>query len=212
VSITSVAAWWRLTQHEPRHLLTAFGLAFGFLPWTLLLVRRHLRPRAAALLGVAAVFSAIVTFDQVFIPRVGEPVDRSQFYDEVWGVDPFVTGWNAREPLLYNTGYANLSYAGDYPLLGPSVSRVLLTVDTDASTQAIVGLMKRHGARYAYVPASPTFQAVVEAKYAPDAFELAHVSTVSSGQRVGTKRYLFRLLETSLAAGEAAAPVEGRRR
>ena len=153
-----------------------------------------MRHSAAVLLVIAAVFSAIVTWDQGLAPRTGEPVDRTQFYDEVWAVDPFVSGWNAREPLLYNTGYASLSYAGDYPLLGPALARVLLTVDTDASTQAIIGLMKRHGAHYAYVPASPTFQPVVEAKYAPAFFELAHVSTVSSGKRAGTKRYLFRLL------------------
>jgi hypothetical protein len=80
-------------------------------------------------------------------------------------------------------------------------------VDIDPSTQAIVGLMKRHGAHYAYVPASPMFQPVVEAKYAPEYFELAHVSTVSSGKRVGTKRYLFHLREKSFAARGEAAPV-----
>jgi hypothetical protein len=98
---------------------------------------------------------------------------------------------------LYNTGYASLSYAGDYPLLGPALARFLLTVDIDASTQTIVDLMKRYHARYAYVPASPTFQSVVEAKYAPEYFELAHVSTIASGKRVGTKRYLFHLTEKS---------------
>jgi hypothetical protein len=206
VSVTSVAAWWRLTQHEPRHLLTMFGLTFGFLPWSLLMMRRCARDRGAALLVIAAVFSAMVTLDQGLLPRVVEPVDRAQFYDEVWGVDPFVTGWNAPEPLLYNTGYASLSYAGDYPLLGPALARVLLTVDTDASTQSIVSLMKHHGAHYAYVPASPAFQPVVEGKYPLDVFEVAHVSTVPSGKRAGTKRYLFRLREK--LTGEAA-PVEG---
>jgi hypothetical protein len=212
VSVTSVAAWWTLTQHEPRHLLTVFGLTFGFLPWTLLVMRRQLRGRAAALVVIAAVFSALVTFDQVLLPRVGEPADRVQFYDEVWGVDPYVTGWNAREPLLYNTGYASLSYAGDYSLLGAALARVLLTVDTDATTQSIVELMKRHGARYAYVPASPTFQPEVEGKYRQEFFEVAHMSTVPSGKRAGTKRYLFRLRETSPAAtAETGPPGEVRR-
>jgi hypothetical protein len=209
VSVTSLAAWWKLTQHEPRHLLTMLGLTFGFLPWMLLLMRRHMRNKGAVLLAVAAVFSAIVTLDQGLLPRVGQPVDRLQFYDEVWGVDSFVAGWNAREPLLYNTGYASLSYAGDYPLLGPALARVLLTVDTDASTQSIVSLMKRHGARYAYVPASPTFQSEVEGKYASDLFEVAHVSTVATGKRAGTKRYLFRLREGLSVDGSEAAPVEG---
>jgi hypothetical protein len=172
-------------------------------------VRRNLRDSAAALFSIAAVFSAIVTFDQVLAPRVAEPIDRARFYDEVWAVDPFVTGWSGREPLLYNTGYASLSYAGDYPLLGPSLARVLLTVDIDASTQAIVELMKRHSARYAYVPASPTFQLVVEAKYAPEYFELAHVSTIASGERAGTKRYLFHLKDGSLAAPGDPDPTIG---
>jgi hypothetical protein len=103
---------------------------------------------------------------------------------------------------LYNTGYANLSYAGDYPLLGPALSRILLTVDTDQSTEAIVDFMKRHRVHYAYVPASPTFQPVVEAKYAQEFFETAHVSTVTSGTRAGTKRYLFHLRETSSVGGK----------
>jgi hypothetical protein len=67
-------------------------------------------------------------------------------------------------------------------LLPAALARVLLTVDTDASTQAIVD--------------------------APGLFELAHVSTVSSGKRVGTKRYLFRLLEKSSVSREEAAPAE----
>jgi len=209
VCLTSVGAWWTLTQHEPRHLLTAFGLAFGFLPWSLLLVPRNMRHRAALLLAIAAVFSAVVTFDQVLAPRIAEPADRAQFYDEVWAVDPFVSGWNGREPLLYNTGYANLSYAGDYPLLGPSLARVLLTVDIEASTRTIVDLMKRHHARYAYVPASPTSQPVVEAKYAPEYFELAHTSTIASGSRMGTKRYLFHLKDRSSAAPGGTDPVIG---
>ena len=138
-----------------------------------------------------------MTLDLGLAPRVGEPTDRVQFYDEIWGVDPFLSGRNEPEALLYNTGYANRSYAGDYPLLGPALSRILLTVDTDVSTEAIVDFMKRHGVRYAYVPASPEFQPVVEEKYAQDFFEVAHVSIVETGPRAGTKRYLFHLRETS---------------
>jgi hypothetical protein len=209
VGVTSVAAWWTLTQHEPRHLLTSLGLTFGFVPWTLLLMPRHVRHGAAAVFAIAAVFSATVTFDQVLAPRAAEPVDRAQFYDEVWAVDPYVSGWNGREPILYNTGYASLSYAGDYPLLGPALARVLLTLDVDATTETIVNLMKRHHAHYAYVPASPTFQSIVEAKYAPEYFELAHVSTIASGKRTGTKRYFFHLKETSSAAPGDATPATG---
>jgi hypothetical protein len=206
VSVTSIAAWWVLTQHEPRHLLTVLGLAFAFLPWTLLQVPRKMRRGAALVLIAAGVFSAVVTLDLGLAPRVGEPTDRVQFYDEVWGVDPFVSGRNEPGALLYNTGYANLSYAGDYPLLGPALSRILLTVDTDVSTEAIVDFMKRHGVRYAYVPASPAFQPVVEGKYAQEFFEMAHVSTVTSGTRMGTKRYLFHLRETSSMDGKRTGP------
>lgn len=202
VSVTSLAAWWILTQHEPRLLLTVLGLGFAFLPWTLLQVPRKMRRGAVLVLIAAGAFSALVTLDLGLAPRVGEPADRVQFYDEVWGVDPFVSGRNEPEALLYNTGYANLSYAGDYPLLGPALSRILLTVDTDQSTEAIVDFMKRHGVRYAYVPASPTFQPVVEAKYAQEFFDTAHVSTVTSGTRAGTKRYLFHLRETSSVGGK----------
>ena len=206
VSVTSIAAWWTLTQHEPRHLLAVLGLAFAFLPWTLLQVPRKMRPGAVLVLIAAGAFSAVVTLDLGLAPRVAEPTDRTQFYDEVWGVDPFISGRNEPGALLYNTGYANLSYAGDYPLLGPALSRILLTVDTDVSTETIVDFMKRQGVHYAYVPASPMFQQVVEAKYAQEFFEIAHVSTVTSGTRVGTKRYLFHLRDASPTAAQETVP------
>lgn len=202
VSVTSIAAWWTLTQHQPRLILAVFGLGFAFLPWALLTVPRRLRAAAGVVLIIAAVFSAIVTLDRALMPRAAEPLERAQFYDRIWNVDPALAAWDAPERLLYNTGYASLSYAGDYPLLGPSLKRVLLTVDASVPAQAIIGLMKRHGVRYAYVPASPRSQELVEAKYTTDVFELKHMSTVTEGKRKGTRRYLFRLKDSVMVRSQ----------
>ena len=198
--------WWLLTQHEPRFLLALFGLAFAFLPGGMALLARRDRRIALMLLIVVSGFSAAVTFDQGLLPRLSQPGDRAAFYDTAWNVDPAVAGLPDSEPLLYNTGYASLSYAGDYALLGRSRQRLLFTVDADISTGQILDLMRRSGVRYAYVPASPGVRADVEAKYAAPHFQLERVSIVSEGERAGTSRYLFRMNTATalLSNGDAA--------
>jgi hypothetical protein len=95
--------------------------------------------------------------------------------------------------LLYQMGRSTLSYAGDYPLLGPGVSRALVPVDADVSADSVVRLMRRSGIRWAYVPAAADARARVEAVYRPELFDLVHASTVDSGSLRGTRRYLYRL-------------------
>jgi hypothetical protein len=80
-------------------------------------------------------------------------------------------------------------------LLGPSLGRRLFTVDPDASTDDLVRTMRDAHVRYAYVPASPSSLDRVTAKYSPALFEVVHVSEVTSGDRAGTRRYLYRLRE-----------------
>jgi hypothetical protein len=144
-------------------------------------------------LVVAAAFSALVTIDQIFVPRLGSPSDRARFYDEVWGIDTAVASRPETEPLLYHTGFASLSYAGDYALLGPSLGRRLITLDGTVSTSDIVALMQNTDVALAYVPASPASRGVIEATYDSRFFTLEHLSTVLSGERSGTRRYLYRL-------------------
>ena len=64
------------------------GLGFGFVPYALLAVPRPQRRLAAATLGIAAIFSTLVTLDQAVLPISIQPTDRLAFYDRVWGVDP----------------------------------------------------------------------------------------------------------------------------
>jgi len=45
------------------------------------------------------------------------------------------------------------------------------------------------------VPAAPESQDRIAAMYPKDRFDLIHSSTVSEGERQGTRRYLFRLRE-----------------
>jgi hypothetical protein len=190
----TLPAWWLLTQHEPRLLLPVLGIGFAFLGLTLLAVPRQHRPIASGVLGAAACFSALITADQALRPLALEPTARWEFYDRVWGVDSIAATLPESEGLLYHTGHASLSYAGDYALLGPTLGRVLASVDSVLPTDSIVETMRKQGFRYAYVPAAPEAQAVVEAMYPPARFELMHVSVISTGNLSGTRRYLYRLL------------------
>ena len=189
----SLPAWWLLTQHEPRLLLPLLGVGCGFLGWSLVAVPRRHRRGASVLLAGAATFSALVTVDQALRAQALEPSARAEFYDRVWTVDPAAAGLPETEPMLYHTGLARLSYAGDYPLLGPRQGRVLIAIDGQQTTEAVVGVMRPRSIHYAYVPAAPDGQKAVEAIYDPEWFELVHSSEVLEGRSRGVRRYLFRL-------------------
>ncbi|MEJ7811829.1 MAG: hypothetical protein WKG32_15565 [Gemmatimonadaceae bacterium] len=197
----TLPAWWRLTQHEPRFLLGLFGATFAFLPASLLAVPRSRRRGAGAVLAAAAICSALVTFDQGLLPLARQPNTRPEFYDRVWNIDPIVAALPEHEGLLYQMGHATLSYAGDYPLLGRSLGRILIPIDAGATTDSVVAIMRRARVRYAYVPASPASQPVIEATYSPSLFRLEHVSTVEEGERSGTRRYLYRLRDLEQLRG-----------
>jgi hypothetical protein len=192
VAFVMLPAWWLLTRHEPRFLLALFGFGFAFLPWTLVAVPRNRRTAAGVLLAAAAIFSALVTVDQALMPLAREPTARSQFYDAVWGLDPVAAALPDSEGLLVNEGYAPLTYTNDYPLLGRSQSRIIVPVDTGASSAAIVAKMRRAHLRYAYVATSSGSRSVVEQKYNRSRFELVHASV---GRVFGKEilRYLYRL-------------------
>jgi hypothetical protein len=192
-ALVMLPAWWTLTNHDPRFLLTLFGLGFAFVPWSLLAVPPQRRWAAAALLGAAAVFSAAVTAEQALLPLARQPTDRLEFYDRVWGVDPAVAALPEREGILLHTGYASYSYPAFYPLLGRSHRRVVVPIDTDTPPDSILAVMQRAGVRYAYVITSPASRALVESLYDRSRFELASSSIVQEGWRKGTQRLLYRL-------------------
>jgi hypothetical protein len=182
-----------LTNHDPRFLLPVFGLGFAFLPYALLAVPRDRRSLGARVLAAAAVFSALVTADQVLLPLARQPTGRWEFYDQVWGLDSLVAAMPEREGMLLHTGFANYTYPTYYPLLGPSFGRLVVPVDVDTPADSIVARMRRAGVRYAYVAALPKSRGLVETLYDPAHFDLVHLSTVDDGWRAGTRRYLFRL-------------------
>jgi hypothetical protein len=187
--------WWILTRHEVRFLIDLFGLSFAFLGWSLVAVPRNRRRMGAWLLAAATVFSAAVTADQALRPYGQEPTARFEFYDRVWGVDSVASGLPEDQALVSHTGFALLSYAADYPLLGPGLGRRLVTIDGELPTDSIIGLMLPRRIRYVYVPAAPESQRRIAAMYPADRFDLIHSSLVREGDRQGTRRYLFRLRE-----------------
>ena len=196
VTAVMLPAWWIETLHEPRFLLGLVGLGFAFVPWALVAVPRSVRRWGAVLLGLAALVSALVTVDQGLLPLARQPIARDAFYDQVWAVDAAATDLPENEALLLNTGYAPLTvpeYAAFYPLLGPTQSRLVLPIEGESSTDAIINHMRSMGIRYAYVLASPSNRAVVEAKYNRADFELVHSSSIVQGGLSGARRNLFRL-------------------
>jgi hypothetical protein len=182
-----------LSQHEPRLLLGVFGLAFAFTGWALATIPRSQRQLAALVCAGGALFSSLVTIDQSLRPLADAPNGRAEFYDHVWNIDSVAAGLPAREGLLYHTGYARLSYAGDYPLLGPELERQLTVIDGPRATDSVVALMRRAGIRYAYLPAAPAAAPEVLTIYAPTRFELVHQSVTGMDKLRGVQRYLFRL-------------------
>jgi hypothetical protein len=186
-------AWWLLTMHEPRFWLAYAGLGFAFLPWSILFVPRPSRRLAAGLIGAAAVFSALVTVDQALLPFARQPNTRLEFYDRVWAVDPAANSLPESEGLLYHTGFAATipEYAAYYPLLGPSLTRLVIPVDGFYSTDRIVAQMRAAGVRYAYVAAAPEFRHAVEAIYDNAHFELVHMTTIDRGEPSGARRFLY---------------------
>ena len=193
-------AWWTLTRREPRFLLALFGLGFAFLPWSLLAVRRVRRRAGIVVLCMAALFSALVTLDQVLLPFARQTSMRSEFYDRQWNVDPVVAALPEKEALIYSVGYAPSSYPGYYPLLGASRTRLVIPVDTKTSIDGMITKMLRAHVRYVYVPASPENFASVEARFDPSRFEQAYVSTVDIPAIGKTRRYLFRLKRSEAPA------------
>jgi hypothetical protein len=181
-------------MHEPRFLLGLSGLGCAFLPWSLLALSRRQRLLGSILVAAAAIFSALVTFDQALLPLARQPTVRAEFYDRVWGVDPVVATLPEREGLLHHTGYGppRTDYAAYYPLLGPSLTRVVIPVDAGATTDAIVAGMRRAGVRYAYISALPESRTTVDAIYDGGQFELIHMSSIERGERSGARRYLYR--------------------
>lgn len=208
-SITAMAmlpAWWLLTRHEPRFLLPIFGLGFSFLPWSILALPRTQRRVGGVLLAIAAIYSGVVTIERSLVPRSREPNTRTEFFNEVWGVDPVVVSLPESEGLLHNRGHASRTYPGYYPLLGPSLARTVIPVDADASTNAIIAKMRKVGLRYAYVTASPEWRVIVEMRYDKAQFELVHTSLIQHGWMKGTRRYLYRLKDIVLPGVQSANP------
>jgi hypothetical protein len=194
MTLAMLLSWWFLSERFPRFLLAPAGLCAAFVPWSLMVVPRIQRWFAATLLAVAAIFSALVTFDQALLPFAREPVSRLEFYDQVWGIDPAVLSLPASEGLLSQTGYAPdlPEYAVYYPFLDVTLNRLVLPVDRGTTTNSIITMMHQSGIHYAYVAASPEFRSAVETLFDSHYFELVSESSVVRGELIAARRTLFR--------------------
>jgi hypothetical protein len=93
-------------------------------------------------------------------------------------------------------------YAAYYPLLGESLSRLVIPVDLEGTTSSIVAEMRAAGVHYAYVAAAPDNVAAVQALYDRRFFDLVHASAIARGEKVGQRRHAFQP-----ASGAADQPV-----
>ena len=199
----TLPAWWAFTLHEPRFLLPLLGLALAFLPWSIRAVGRPHRRWAVALVAAMAVFTAVVTVDQALVPLAREPEARVEFYDRVWGVDPYVLGLAEGVPLLWHTGYGHprVQYAAYYPLLGASAGRRVIEV-TPTSTRMYLRRWRSTGIRCVYVTATDDARETVARIYDKETFDLVHESYVKE-ELSGSLRPPFETAEPSDAAGIA---------
>ena len=193
----TLVLWWTHSLHEPRFLLPYAGLALALLPWTLKAVPRDRRGLAAGLVIGAAAFSIAVTAEQQIVPLSGQPVERTAFYDRVYGVDPEAQALPEDEGVLVVTGYGHppIDYTSYYPMLGPSQERLVPLLDFDpaqGSTDMLVSRMQANGVRYAYVQARPAFRDEVERLFPPAEFRLVHESAIVPGERLGVRRTAYR--------------------
>ena len=197
VALVSGLAWWKLTQHEPRLLLGVVGTGFIGVGWALVALPRGQRRVAGTVIVATALFSAAVTVDRAVLPHAALPNGRALFYETEWGVDSTVAALPPEDGLMYHTGYAYRSYAGDYPLLGPRQGRALTVIDGILPGDSIARLMRARGLRYAYVPTAAASEDSVRAMYPAGLFDLVHSSTRTGGQWKETRRLLFRLRESA---------------
>ncbi len=196
IAAFTLPAWWGLTRHEPRFLLSLFGLGFAVLPWTLLSVNRRWRWLASAVLATAAVISAATTFAQAFAPIYGDPLSasvqrpytRAEFYDQVWGVDPAVASLPQTEGIVL-AGHAYTAY---YPLLGDSLGRLVLVEKADAPIDFLMSRMRSVGVRYAYVSELAVSPSAAEVNFDATRFIMERESIGTEDDRL-VRRYLFRL-------------------
>jgi hypothetical protein len=193
----TLVLWWTHSLHEPRFLLPYAGLALALLPWTLMAVPKRGRVLATGLVIGAAAFSIAVTAEQQIVPLARQPVERTAFYDRVYGVDPAAQALPEDEGVLVVTGYGHppIDYTSYYPMLGPSQERLVPLLDFDSgqgSTDTLISRMEVNGVRYAYVQARPAFRDEVERLFPPSKFRLVHESTIVPGERLGVRRTAYR--------------------
>ena len=195
--VWTLAFWWVYSHHEPRFLLAYAGLGVALVPWAVLAVPHRRRPVAIGIVIAAALFSVAVALDQQVVPFGRQPVERSAFYDRVYGVDPAAQALPDSEGVLILTGYglASIDYTSYYPLLGRSHERPVALLDaSDAggSRAAVIARMRRSGVRHAYVQALPRFRDDVDRLFQRPEFELVHRSAIVRGERIGVRRTEYR--------------------
>lgn len=196
-ALVSLPFWWVYTLHEPRFLLPYVGLAAVLAPFALLAVRARARHAAAGVLGIAAVAALILALDQTIVPLARQPVDRSSFYDRVWGVDPAAMSLPEHVPLLLVTGYGvpRLDYAATYPLMGPTAVRRLVELNADViggSRAVVLAHLRAARIHYAYVTAVPEHRMEVERIFTRPPFRLVHASAIVAAEHLGARRQVFR--------------------
>ncbi len=195
VALITLPLWWLETRHEPRFLLGLFGLLVALVPFALAGLRRNWRTAAAALLAIAAMFSVGITLSTELATQAQNPVDRIEFYDRLWRVEPAVTALPETEGILLDDQCGKGIFSRLYPVLGAGQNRQIARIPCGQSTAQVVASLQGYSMTYVYAIIDAPHASVLDARYPATTFQLVSQSVAHPHNNGSDQdRRLYRLV------------------
>ncbi len=195
VALITLPAWWLESRHEPRFLLGLFGLLIAVVPFAVAGVRRSWQTWAAAVLGVAAVCSAVVTLSTDLSTEARYPIDRIHFYDRLWRIAPAVTELPEADGILLDDQCGKNTFNRIYPILGSGQSRPLARIPCGQTTAQVVATLQSYQIAYVYVVVDVPHASMMDTRYPASTFQLVS-QALTHAKKGGSDldRRLYRLV------------------
>jgi hypothetical protein len=172
LAVISIPAWWFLTRHEPRMLLGLVGLGFACLPFAVVIAGRAWRSAMYALIIVAVLLSGVITVTTQLAEDAARPRDRVAFYDTQWLVLPDALRLPEGEPIVLDDQCSVRFQNRVYPFFGADRLRPVARLRCGADLDRVDQVLERLGGRYVYASIRRGSEAVLDARYPVDRFEL----------------------------------------
>ena len=198
LAVVAIPAWWFLTRHEPRMLLGLAGLGFACLPFALVIAGRAWRMAMYVLLTTAVILSGVITVTTQLAEDAARPMDRVAFYDTQWLVLPDALRLPESEPIVLDDQCSVRFQNRVYPFLGTGRDRPVARLRCSADLERVDQVLQRLGGRYVYASIRQGSEAVLDARYPADRFELVARDTVPDKPgELPVERRLYRRLEAA---------------